>query len=338
VVVLIRPPRCVSSRQVSILTYPAGAGLFDHNDGPGFTDFILGLSLHTGSSCPTEGVVMHFREAPAGLTAAAAFPVQKAPVLSQFLPRRSLYVMTGLAKSTHTHGFDTAPHDLVDGQQRPRQGTRMSFTFRSYALKFIPRVVAVLPAPVSSLSQLPTTAAAVSCPAGARLRRKGSISSVAETASAFGISDPDLAAAIAASLSDAKVGAGCDGHRRADAVRGPPVRGPRSGIGLSRRSAEGLAVPVVVLDDSDNEATPSLQQSVWRHDPPTSLRAASALGAPAPRSEADSVIDLSLDKDSEPSSIGHGSGKRKRRHVAGTLAAAAPSLRVPTGQTVVTVD
>ena len=54
------------------------------------------------------------------------------PALSQFLPRRSLYVMTGNVKDSYTHGFDNTLEDQVDGKLRRRNATRVSFTFRSF--------------------------------------------------------------------------------------------------------------------------------------------------------------------------------------------------------------
>lgn len=246
-------------------------GLVDHNDGPGFTDYILGLSLHTGG-CPTEGVTMKFKD---------VAPNPGVVRLSQFLPRRSLYVMTGLAKSTYTHGIDTSPHDLVDGQLRLRQGTRMSFTFRSFAN---------VPADMKDFVGKPIPPAIQ-----LEVRAPRSPSSRAERHSAGSFQlDDDLAAAIAASLS----GAGVVDEGAAPSMHNAAGRRP------SRRADKSSAAvhhgPVVVLESSDEDAA----------GPP---RSSAMVGRAAA-----AVVDLSAEPDTTSFS---GSGKRRREQGGGLGAA-----------------
>jgi len=303
---------------VSIISYPAGdaSGLEDHNDGPGFTDFILGLSLHKGG-CATEGVAMNFKE-PSAVGGPAKLK------MSQFLPRRSLYVMTGLAKSTYTHGFDFSSHDIVDGHPRPRRGNRMSFTFRSFAdvpgdmKAFVgraaPPATCGIPHSMSGRDTLGRSAAAWDDPR-----------------SPF---DEDIKAAIAASLSDVLVlldDSGADPALSSANVKGSLRRALRGGQGSSRPVASGprsASHGVVILDDSDDDVTGSSYPDMGgrrldvagpttfgRHHGggvvATSALPLAVLRRPLAVTARVAFVDLSIDPDTSDEIL---SGKRKREH------------------------
>jgi alkylated DNA repair dioxygenase AlkB len=94
-------------------TYPVGDGCRAHTDDTQcWTGFVVGLSLGSGAT-------MEFRRG-AG------------PVVRIFMPRRSMYVLTGPARWEFTHAVTAATHDDVDGVVIPR-GERVSFTFRNIA-------------------------------------------------------------------------------------------------------------------------------------------------------------------------------------------------------------
>ena len=300
---------------MSINSYPAGdaCGLEDHNDGPGFTDFILGLSLHKGG-CATEGVTMNFKEP----SAAGGGPAKLK--MSQFLPRRSLYVMTGLSKSTYTHGFDFSSHDLVDGHPRPRNGNRMSFTFRSFAnvpghmKAFVGRAASPatrgIPRSTSGRGTLGTSAAAWD--------------------DSRGPVDEDIRAAILASLSDTSVvldDSDADYALSSANGDGSLRRALRGGQGRSRPDkVSGGPMSVVILDASDDDSTglsfPGVGRRWLRVGGPTTIElhddgdAGSTSALPlAVRSVAMpvAVVDLSMDPDTTGDIL---SGKRKREHAA----------------------
>jgi hypothetical protein len=94
-------------------TYPIGDGCPAHTDDLRcWTDFVVGLSLGSGAT-------MEFRRG-------------AEPPVRVFLPRRSMYILTGPARWEYTHAVIAAAVDDVGGEVIPRW-ERVSLTFRNIA-------------------------------------------------------------------------------------------------------------------------------------------------------------------------------------------------------------
>jgi alkylated DNA repair protein alkB homolog 6 len=98
-------------------SYPRGAGILPHTDGPAYAPLAAILSL--GDDSP--GVMRFFKAAGAGGddggAAAAGDPPtapSPAPAFSVFLPPRSLLVFRGQAYTAHLHGLADADADGID--------------------------------------------------------------------------------------------------------------------------------------------------------------------------------------------------------------------------------
>lgn len=99
-------------QQVIVNEYEPGAGIGAHTDHEKlFGDYVLAVSL--GSGC-----VMEFRHKATG------------SVVSEYMPRRSAYMMEREARYDWTHGIAARRSDKVDGKTVLRK-TRMSVTFRA---------------------------------------------------------------------------------------------------------------------------------------------------------------------------------------------------------------
>ena len=106
------------ARQVILNLYPPGTGITPHVDLPKrYADGILGVSL-------IGGAVMSFTKTE--LDSGERYDV--------YVPARSVYVMTGVARWDWSHGIEARMEDTVEGKEgglrtMPRE-TRVSVTVR----------------------------------------------------------------------------------------------------------------------------------------------------------------------------------------------------------------